>query len=214
MKFSHRLFGALIAALLLMPQFAMAQTAQSVQIRYSKADQPGLAITFPYSENIVETAVRNRMDREEVGKRRSSKGFDYYRAEKWGDISANHVDIYTKVDGNRSSSTVNLLVSKGYDNFVSGTIDEVMYKRMQDFLTSLKTDIDLVVLQEAIKAQEEAVKEKEKAVRNALDEESKLAKQKEAVEKAIEAQQKEKANTARLLADEQAKLAEMQKGLK
>lgn len=193
---------------------SFAQTPKAATVRYDKTDRPGLVITYPFSEKIVETALRNHLDKVGFRKRSSKRGFDTYKAQNWDEISGKLVDVYTKVDGNKSSSTISLLVSKGYDNFVTAANDSAMFGQMQAFMSSLLTDILQVQLRADIETQNDLIKTVERDLSKEQDNAQKLAKQKEDIEKDIANSANKQSDITKALAEQKAKLQDMQSRLK
>ncbi|MEO6831856.1 MAG: hypothetical protein ABI378_05935 [Chitinophagaceae bacterium] len=204
----------LIASALFFATSSFAQTPKAATVRYDKTDRPGLVITYPFSDKIVEAALRNHLDKDGFTKRSSRKGFDIYKAQNWDEISGKLVDVYTNVDGRKGTSTVSLLVSKGYDNFVTAANDSAMFGKMKIFLSSLLTDILQVQLRADIDGQNELIKNTERDLSREQDNNKKLLKQKEDIEKDIANSNNKQANITKAIAEQKAKLLDMQSKLK
>ncbi len=145
---------------------AVGQAAQDANIRFGKTDRPGLLITYPYSKGITESAVRARLDRAGLGKAKSDKGFMSFQAASWGEVAPGQLDVYAKVDANRedNQSTIALLVSKGYDNYVSASSDPAINAKLKAWLDALLPDIQAMQRLADVRTMEEALARAEKRV--------------------------------------------------
>ena len=118
---------------------AFAQTAQSVNIDFNKTKVPGTRIVIAgYEPDFVQNALNYRL--EKVGGLRGtySKGFRLYAAQNFPYFGTSKYDIYTLIERSNKNApvvTLNLLVSKGYENFVSPNSDPELTQKMLDFLT-------------------------------------------------------------------------------
>jgi hypothetical protein len=192
-----------------------AQTIQEAKVRFAKMERPGLLAAFPFSEGIVENALRARLDRAGFNKPKTDKGFISYQAVSWPEIAPGQLDVYARVDKNSAqSSTVVLLVSKGYDNYISAASDPVISAKLQAFLTSLLPEIQAAQLRAEMAAQEDAIRAAERAYKDADDDGNRLAREKERIEKQLAENEAEKSRRASALSAEKAKLDQLRAMLK
>ena len=123
---------------------AYAQTAQSTQIEINKVKVPGVSITISgYEAEYVQKALQFRLENMAGLKGTTSKGFRVYAAQVFHDIGFIKYDIYTSVDkGTKQAQfvTINLLVSKGNENFVTPVDDTEVTEKMKDFLNYFVND--------------------------------------------------------------------------
>lgn len=193
---------------------AQTPTPKAAVVRYDKTDRPGLTIEFPAASNIVETALRNHLSKAGFSKRNSRKGFDTYKAQNWDEISGKQVDVYTSVTGNKNTSMVSLLVSKGYDNFVTAENDPDMFGKMQTFMSSLQDDIVQEQLKVDIAAQQDLLKNAERDLSKEQDNTKSLQKQKEEIEKKISGSNDKQNEITKVIGVIKGKIQEMQSRLK
>jgi hypothetical protein len=186
-----------------------AQEVREAKVRYAKSERPGLLADFPYSRAIVESALRARLEKAGFAKPKSDRGFASYQAATWPEVAPGQVDVYTRVDGKGAQSTVVLLVSKGYDNYVSAASDAVMAAKLKAFLNSLLPDIRAEQLRADMLVQEEMIRRAEKAFKDIDDDANKLAREKERIEKQMAENASEKARRAESLNAERGKLEAM-----
>ena len=191
-----------------------AQGAHDANVRFAKTDRPGIIAEFPYSKGIVENALRARLEAAGIRKPKGEKGFDSYQGVSWADMAPGQVDVYTKVDGKDNQSTVVLLVSKGYDNYVSASSDPALNAKLKAWLDALLPDIQAGQRLADVGAQEEIVRRAEKAYKDADDEGNKLTRDKERIEKEIADNAAEKGKRGDILNSEKAKLETMKAQVK
>lgn len=199
----------LVAASIMLTATSIASYAQNAyesSVKFSKTNENAVVIDFNKPGNIVEAALKDRLDKEGLGKSKSKNGFTYYAGTIWKSVSADKLDIYFKVDSKKERSTVMLLMSKGYDNFITSGSDATVIENGKAFLNSLGQSIDAYQLGVDIKAQEEAVKKAEKAYSNSVDNGKSLLSDKEKIEKKIAENEKEQAEKSKILEEEKRKL--------
>ena len=131
---------------LLLPGFVLfAQSAQSVSIDYNKTRVPGVSIVIAgYSADFVQSALTYRLEKVAGLKGTNSKGFRLYQAQNFHDFGTSKYDIYTYVNSGSKKTqavTLNLMVSKGNENFVSPTDDPELTQKMKEFLTEFNNYI-------------------------------------------------------------------------
>ena len=123
---------------------AFAQTAQSTQFEINKVKVPGVSITISgYEVDFVQKALQFRLENMAGLKGTNSKGFRVYAAQVFHDFGFIKYDIYTSVDkGTKQAKfvTINLLVSKGNENFVTPIDDAEVTEKMKDFLNYFAND--------------------------------------------------------------------------
>jgi len=115
-----------------------AQTAQSTQLEINKVKVPGVSITIAgYEVDYIERALQFRFEKVAGLKGSNSKGFRVYESQVFNDFGFVKYDIYTSIDkGTKQSQfiTINLLVSKGNENFITPVDDPDVTQKMKDFL--------------------------------------------------------------------------------
>ena len=200
--------GMLAIALSISPML-YAQGVKEGNYRFDKVDRPGLGVEFPYSKGLVANALKERLDKAGFPKQKTDHGFTYYKGVTWPEITPGQIDVYTKVDGKDNQSTVLLLVSKGYDNYVSSATDPAVSAKLKAFLESLLPDIKASQLQADIGNQEKAVREAEKDYKKMDKEGNKQSREKEQLEKDISDNVSDKAKTAETLDAEKEKLDDL-----
>ena len=201
----------LLLAGLLMHAVLLAQGAHDAGIKFGKTERTGFAVEYPYSKGITENAVREQLEKAGLGKAKTEKGFLSYQGVKWGALSPTQVDVYVKVEANKADnrSTISLLISKGYDNYVSSASDPEMAVKLKSFLDGLLPEIKNGQAQADIQAQEEVVRRAEQSFKDAEAEGARLAREREKLEKQIADNNTEKQKQAADLGSAKARLGQM-----
>jgi hypothetical protein len=206
--------GLLLCTLLACASTLHAQPAQETKIRFAKIDRPGLVAEYPFSEGIVENALRARLEQAGLPKPKTTKGFTSYQGIAWPEIAPGQLDVYFNVDGKGNKSKIEFLVSKGYDNYVSSYTDAAMSANLKKFLDSLLPEIQVQQLLADIAAQEEVIRKAEREYKSMDEEGNKLTREKEQLERQIADNIVEKGKRADLLNAEKSKLDALKSGIK
>lgn len=114
-----------------------------------------------------------------------------------------------KVADNKSN--VHLLISKGYDNFISSGTDEAMVGKVKDFLNSLQADVDAGNRVLDYEIQQKVIKEAEKALSKEADTGKDLSKDLEKLTAKISDNKQAQALKQKMLEDEKTRLQGMKK---
>ena len=124
-------------------------TAQSTftTITYKEKLQPALTIQLPNTTDVAQGTILQKL--KETGYNPETKGMLFWKTNKLNDfyvfdnvqlpeLNNQKLDMYFKVSkatsGDKEQSTVTLMVSKGYDNFVSPQTDTATFYAAQKFL--------------------------------------------------------------------------------
>ncbi len=162
--------------------FSLLSNAQSVEtsIEYNKGKQPAATVEYPINIDIVEDVIKSDLKNRGFGKGKSTKGFTVYEGIIFNEISTDKIDLYIKSDKkskkDKANSIVTAMVSKGYDNFMSGTTDPKVMAGLITYLNNLKPKFDAGNLEVQIKDQEDVVKKEEKRQNNITDDISDMEK--------------------------------------
>ena len=172
---------------------AFAQNAHETRVKFNKEDQNAIVADYDLPKGVLEDALKERLEKAGLGKKGSDKGFMAYKATVWTEIGPDKVDIYAKVEGKGDKSTITVLVSKGYTNFITSASDADKVQRIQNFLNNFAKDAKAYQLRLAIAAQEEVVAKATKEVKNSADDGEKLNREREKIEKQIAENKNEQA---------------------
>lgn len=136
---------------------AMTVAAQSTftTISYKEKLQPGLVIQLPNKTKVTQGTILQKLketgyDPETKGaffwKTNTSNGFYVFNNVKLRELNNQNLDMYFKVapaiNGDKEQSTLYLMVSKGYDNFVSSHTDTATFYAAKRFLDGFVAGTD------------------------------------------------------------------------
>ena len=141
-------------------------------VKYNKASKPALMILLPYTEEIAEGAIVQKL--KEIGYNPESKGslfwkkntidgYYIFKGVALRDLNGQVVDLYFKVDRksrkDNAQSYVYMMVSKGEEQFISSETDTAIYSASTNFLNrfseygaSYKLDVDIQNQGETVEA--------------------------------------------------------------
>ena len=148
-----------------------AQSSPTI-VKYNKMSKPALMIMLPYTEEIAEGAIVQKL--KEIGYNPESKGslfwkkntidgYYIFKGVALRDLNGQVVDLYFKVDRKSrkesSQSYIYMMVSKGDEQFISSETDTAIYSSSTNFLNrfaeygaSYKLDVDIQNQDEAVEA--------------------------------------------------------------
>lgn len=185
---------------------AKAQNAREVSTSFNKETKPAYQADYPVGNELMETTLIERFKKAGFPKGKSSKGFVKYEGIVFPELSTNKIDVYTKVEGKKENATVLMLVSTGYDNFVSTATDAALAGNSISFLNKLKDDAAAMKAKMDYEAQLLVVKKAEANLVKAEKNKSKLEKKKASLEADIEKEKKATDKVNQLLESEKLKL--------
>jgi hypothetical protein len=163
------LLSALLAA-------SVVTDAQSLPttVTYNNTMQPALTLELQNSVEMTEGTILQKLkqtgyDPNTKGhlfwKKNKKEGFYVFDGVALPDLDNQKLDMYFKVvpksKEDKASSVIYLMISKGYDNFVSPEGDAALWNSAQSFLNSFVDRTTAFTLETDIKSQEKAVKESE-----------------------------------------------------
>ncbi len=198
-----------LLATLFVSQVSYAQNVREASIQYNKTSQSGVVADFNYPKEALNAVIQKRLNDAKLGKSKTSSKFNMFAGVSWPEISIDKIDVYYKVSGKKNTSTVEFMISKGYDNFINANNDPNAVQNLKNFLASLEQDLKDYMLQNNVKAQEEIVKKAEKVVATSNSNVDKLEKQKINIEKDIEKSKKDLDAAQKALEAEQKTLNSM-----
>ncbi len=207
----HFLKALSIVTLSAAASHCMAQNAHESSVKFMKGQQNAIVADYDLPGDVVENALKERLDKEGLGKKSSEKGFMAYKAVTWAGIGPDKMDIYVKVDGKDGKSTITLLASKGYDNFVTSANDADKVQKLEAFLNSFTNDAKAYQLKLAVAAQEEVIRKAEKDYKGSVEDGDKLSRDKEKLEKQIAENKNVQGKKETALSSEKGKLEELKK---
>lgn len=203
----------LLAAICLSQQCLFAQ-ARSTEVDYLKQKRPAVVNDVPFDSKTIENAIDDTFSK--LGyKSTSSKGFTVYKGVRLPELGLDTYDLYFMVDKksrrDKDNSTVTMMVSKGFDSFVSISEGNDVYEKSLHFLDSLKLTVAKYDLEQQIIAQEDELKKANKKSENLQDEGKDLEKKRKKLVDQIADNLKDQEKQLKEI-DKQRQILEMLKG--
>lgn len=166
-----------------------AQDVRETSISFNKGSYSGVMADYNYSKDLVVKALEKRMKDANLGKSKTTSKFTSYTGVNWMEVSPDKLDVYYKVSGKKNKSNVEFLISKGYDNYINSTTDATAIQNLRNFLASLEKDIKVILHENNLDAQNDAVKKAEKELKSAQNSVSNIEKDLENARKNAEKKQ-------------------------
>lgn len=151
--------------------------------------QPGLVLHLPNNTDVAEGTILQKLREtgyspETTGKlfwkKNKQDGFYVFNGVTLPALNNQKLDMYFRVSQESSSqkdqSIIYLLVSKGYDNFISPEVDSVTFLAATDFLNGFVATTASYRLNQDIEEQEKVLKNAEKKLNNLRDDENSIVK--------------------------------------
>ncbi|HTD94556.1 MAG TPA: hypothetical protein VK644_12110 [Chitinophagaceae bacterium] len=186
-----------IAMLFSLPVFSQAYESS---IDYDKKKQPAVTIDYPYSQEAVENAIVQKIEKmghkskTEKGLFNKDKGFIIFKDAYITDISADRMDYIVKVERksrkDKDETTLYLILAKNGENAWTA-LDAEGVRKAKAFLNNLQPEIEDANLELQIKDQETNVTKSEKKFKDMTDEKASLEKKLKKLGEDIEKQQKD-----------------------
>lgn len=174
----------LLTCLFACMQCCVAQS-RNTKVEYQKENRLAIENDVPFSAKTVEKALEDTLTK--LGyKSTSSKGFTVYKGVRLPELGSESYDLYFMVDKksrkDKENSTVTLMISKGFESFVTESADGKLIDRAKEYMDSLRNMVAIYELEEQIEGQEAEVKNNEKKSTNLVDEGKSLEKKKRKLE--------------------------------
>ena len=162
------------------------QDISETNISFMDGKQNAIEAKYNFSEDIMETVVKNVLEKKSIKKTKNTKGYSFYEGIVWGELCSDKIDFYIKVDGNKTSSKVIILISKGYNNFISESSDPSTIKNVKKLCKEFNVNAIEEHLNREISKQEEVIKDAEKKYNKSVEKGKDLVKDKESIIKKID----------------------------
>lgn len=168
--------------------FSILAQSRPTEVEYQKQLRPAIVNDIPFPQSTIEDAIKDHFTK--MGyKASSSKGFIIFKGVGMKDWGAGGYDLYFMADKKsrkeKDLSTVTMMISKGFDEFVSNSSDAALFGKAQSYLDSLRNTIAVYDLEQQIIAQENEVKKAVKKAADLEDEAKELEKKKRKLEDEI-----------------------------
>ena len=199
--------------LFLSHSFSFSQS-KSTEVDYQKQSRPAIVNDVPFGAKTIENAIDDTLSK--MGyKGTGSKGFTVYKGVRFSQLGPDAYDLYFMVDKksrkDNENSTVTMMISKGFDAFVSKSSDKAVFENAQTYLDSLRNMVAKYDLEQQISAQEEELKKAVKKNTELQDKAKDLEKKKRRLEDDISDNIKDQQNQVKEL-EKQRQILEVLRG--
>jgi hypothetical protein len=169
---------------------ALAQNAQISSVDFNKGTQTSVRSEYALPADMVEGAMRKKFIDARLGKgSKASDGFQVLKGVVIPEIAKEKIDLYYRVEDKKPSALVNMIVSKGYDNFMKMDQDAEALNNTVAYLDAFVKDATIFYLQDQVKQKEGDIKNLEKDARSAARKGESLQKSKSKLESKIAKQE-------------------------
>lgn len=157
---------------------SMSQSSVQGKLDYQRGEKVAAIIELPYSPDIVEGAIKNRLESATVKEERL-RGMQVFKGGRLTPTDGEVVDFYFKVDrkGRRDDSTsvVYLILGRPGENVALRTLnDDFRVQDAKKFLNSFVPVAAAYKLETDITRQDDLVKKSERSLNNLLEEQKDL----------------------------------------
>lgn len=178
---------------------SLAGSAQSYSgtVEFQKVLRETIVNSIPFPEKVVMGSIEDTMQK--LGyKGKEVKDFIVYRGVKLPDFNNMPLDLYfmaeRKSKKEKELSIVTLMVSKGFDDFITRASNAELVAKAKVFMDSLRNAVGYYDLELQISEQETVMKDNAKKSNDLVAEAEDLQKKKKKLEKEIEDNTKQQAN--------------------
>jgi hypothetical protein len=191
-------------------------------ITINKQLQPGLVLQLPNTTGVAEGTILQKL--KETGyspetkgslfwKKNKRDGFYVFNGVTLPELNNEKVDLYFKVDpkskSNKGESTIYMLVSKGYDNYISPEVDTAAFGAATTFLNGFVARTTSFRLNLDIEEQEKVVAGAEKKLANLQDDEKDLMKKIEGLQADLRNKKQDQSMQEKEITTQKLKLEEL-----
>ncbi len=191
-------------------------------ITINKKLQPGLVLELPNNTSVAEGTILQKL--KETGytpetkgklfwKKNKLDGFYVFNGVELAALNNQKLDMYFKVDpkskSQKDQSIIYLLVSKGYDNFISPEVDTATFAAATAFLNGFVAGTASYRLNLDIEEQAKVVKAAEKKLADLEDDDKALTKKIEELQADLRNKKDDKVMQEKEIANQKAKLEEL-----
>jgi hypothetical protein len=173
---------AVSAALLSLAQ------ARYTSTEFQKVMRPAIVADIPFPEKTISNAIEDKMNKSGY-KGKSVKSFTMYSGVHLNELGSGSYDMYFMVDRvsrkDKGNSTVTLMLSKGFDAFVSDSSDAAVVESAKTYLNNLRDMVAAYDLELQIAEQDDVIKKADKKYNGLIDDGTDLQKKKRKIEEQI-----------------------------
>jgi hypothetical protein len=214
--------SCLVFAMLFAGLLTAYSQANFTTITINKKIQPGLVLELPNNTDVAEGTILQKL--KETGytpetkgklfwKKNKLDGFYVFNGVELAALNNQKLDMYFKVEPKskteKNQSTIYLLVSKGYDNFISQETDTATFVAATNFLNGFVAGTASYRLNLDIEEQEKVVKAAEKKLSDLADDDKALVKKIEGLQADLRNKKDDQVMQEKEIANQKMKLEEL-----
>lgn len=211
-----------LALLILFGSLTASAQSNFATVEYKEARQPGLILQVPNKPGIAEGTILQKL--KETGYNPETKGHLFWKKNKLNGfyvfngvelpaMNNQKLDMYFKVEPksrrDKNASVITMLVSKGYDNFVSPDTDTATFQAAKQFLNSFVAETVAYRLNLDVEGQANKVKDSEDRLAKLMDNEKDLERRIEQLQSDLIKNRSDQQNQQREIELEKKKLEEL-----
>lgn len=168
------------------PLISKAQAKDTLTF-FNQQTHAASVVQYPYSASEVTGALAKKFESLKFPKAlKAVDGYSLYKGVTIPEISTTKLDVFTKVVAQGESiSSLYLILSKGYENFISKTSDPEVVANSLNFLNGFIKDLSAYRYGVDIEKQNEVIKVADKKAKSAEDERKSLEKSKSKIQSKI-----------------------------
>lgn len=155
---------------------------------YNKTVKQAVTLEMPFADGTITGAIKDSLNK--LGyKSKDDNNFFVFKGVKLSELGRDTYDLYFKVDKksrkDKEHSTVILMISKGYENFVNDATDADVIANAKTLLNSLVETVSAYDLELQVSDQKDALKKATKKLGDLVNTAEDLQKKKAAIEQNI-----------------------------
>ena len=177
----------LLIATVFIFKLSFSQAAVSTA-EYNKITKPAVIADIPFTSSTVEGAILDTLNK--LGYK-TSKDKDYilFKGVKLAALGDGTYDLYFKANRvskkEKDKTTFTMLISKGYENFISDATDHDVVENAKSFLNNMIDVTAAYDLEQQIKGQQDIKQKADRKLQSLMNDSSDLARRKQKIEQEI-----------------------------
>lgn len=174
--------------------FTVFAQSEIATVNYQKTERLAIVNELPFAEKTITKAIDDYMGKSGY-KGEDNNGFTVYKFVKLSELGSGEYDLYFKAERksrrNKDNSTLSMIISLGFEKFITAKDDRGLINNAKKFLDNLFPVITAYDLELQISGQEEEVKKAGEKNNALLEDGQRLEKKRKTIEKEIEDNKKE-----------------------
>jgi vacuolar-type H+-ATPase subunit I/STV1 len=132
------------------------------------------SITLPYSAEDIKAALHERLDKEGLSGTKAKNNYYAFKEVQYSYLWDKTCDIYVSITGNKAETSINLLISMGYDNYVNPYADTITTEKAFKWLIAVDQVVKDYIYEKELATHLEEQKEIDKEIKKLEKQRSKI----------------------------------------